>query len=226
MDIEFYCFKCGQHVVIDAAGAGMAVQCPKCGQTLAVPQTQPGSSKPLSPADTPPHITKPIAQKRKGRTGLVIGLSAAALLILGLVIMISLSNSPSKGAYPDAYDLGYNSGVADAVYPADALTHSDAERETLARKIASGIYQVENSQVDQWVDSYTNGYSKAVGEYNSPSKRAHFLGFRAGTEMCQQGALKPSEEVLDAMARQAIGTRDSYMWKVGFEQGWSFAHGL
>ncbi|MEI8315339.1 MAG: DUF4041 domain-containing protein [Verrucomicrobiota bacterium] len=37
MDITFSCNKCGQHVVIDEAGAGMFVQCPKCGQSLAVP---------------------------------------------------------------------------------------------------------------------------------------------------------------------------------------------
>jgi hypothetical protein len=37
MDIEFYCFKCGQHVAIDAVGAGQVVNCPKCGQSLTVP---------------------------------------------------------------------------------------------------------------------------------------------------------------------------------------------
>lgn len=37
MDIEFGCTKCGQHLVIDAAGAGQAVNCPKCGQVLIVP---------------------------------------------------------------------------------------------------------------------------------------------------------------------------------------------
>ncbi|HVM61679.1 MAG TPA: YbjQ family protein [Verrucomicrobiae bacterium] len=37
MDISFNCDKCGQHIVIDRAGAGQAVNCPKCGKSLTVP---------------------------------------------------------------------------------------------------------------------------------------------------------------------------------------------
>jgi len=38
MDIKFNCAGCGTHIVIDEAGAGMAVQCPKCGASLNVPK--------------------------------------------------------------------------------------------------------------------------------------------------------------------------------------------
>ena len=41
MDIEFNCDKCGQHIAIDEAGAGMAVQCPKCQAGLTVPRPPP-----------------------------------------------------------------------------------------------------------------------------------------------------------------------------------------
>lgn len=37
MDISFYCTECGQHMVIDEAGAGVQVQCPKCKKDLVVP---------------------------------------------------------------------------------------------------------------------------------------------------------------------------------------------
>ncbi len=37
MDISFNCDKCGQHIVIDEAGAGMTAQCPKCQAELVVP---------------------------------------------------------------------------------------------------------------------------------------------------------------------------------------------
>jgi predicted Zn finger-like uncharacterized protein len=37
MDISFNCGSCGTHILIDAAGAGMSVQCPKCNQSLTVP---------------------------------------------------------------------------------------------------------------------------------------------------------------------------------------------
>ena len=37
MDIQFSCDGCGQHLVIDEAGAGLLVQCPACGRDLTVP---------------------------------------------------------------------------------------------------------------------------------------------------------------------------------------------
>jgi DNA-directed RNA polymerase subunit RPC12/RpoP len=37
MDITFSCTKCGQRIVIDEAGAGLIIPCPKCGRTLEVP---------------------------------------------------------------------------------------------------------------------------------------------------------------------------------------------
>ena len=40
MDISFDCGKCGQHIVVDEAGAGLQVQCPKCGERLTVPSSQ------------------------------------------------------------------------------------------------------------------------------------------------------------------------------------------
>jgi DNA-directed RNA polymerase subunit RPC12/RpoP len=48
MDISFNCDKCGQHIVIDEAGAGMGFQCPKCGQSLTVPKATPKQEKIVS----------------------------------------------------------------------------------------------------------------------------------------------------------------------------------
>ena len=52
MDIEFKCYHCGQPVVIDEAGAGQSVQCPKCSQLLTVPAA---TSNP-GPTPAPPSI--------------------------------------------------------------------------------------------------------------------------------------------------------------------------
>lgn len=41
VDIKFNCAVCGTPMVIDEAGAGMAVQCPSCGQSLTVPPARP-----------------------------------------------------------------------------------------------------------------------------------------------------------------------------------------
>lgn len=59
MDISFNCDKCGQHIVIDAAGAGMTVQCPKCQADVVVPQAQPTPSKLTGPSKTPSVIPRP-----------------------------------------------------------------------------------------------------------------------------------------------------------------------
>jgi DNA-directed RNA polymerase subunit RPC12/RpoP len=40
MDIVFNCNRCGQHVVIDADGAGMTVPCPSCSSDLIVPAVE------------------------------------------------------------------------------------------------------------------------------------------------------------------------------------------
>lgn len=46
MDIAFNCDKCGQHIVIDEAGAGMTVPCPSCNQNLTVPKKTEDVKKP------------------------------------------------------------------------------------------------------------------------------------------------------------------------------------
>jgi hypothetical protein len=184
-------------------------------------------------------IVKPTApvSAPNSRTWKILAATGAALVI-GIILIVVVINSSSptstdagsapKVSHQEGYDLGYKAGVTDAVYPEGANTHSDSERESLARVVAAGIYHVESSQVDQWVGSFMTGYKKAISEFNNPSSRAHILGMKAGMDMCAQGAIKPSDDVLDAMARQAIGTRDSYsyMWKMGFRQGWSAQHGL
>jgi hypothetical protein len=37
VDILFNCSECGQHLVIDEAGAGLVVKCPKCARDVSVP---------------------------------------------------------------------------------------------------------------------------------------------------------------------------------------------
>ena len=51
MDINFSCQKCGQHLVIDDAAAGMVVACPECGADVPVPSAPKATSdaKPAPP---------------------------------------------------------------------------------------------------------------------------------------------------------------------------------
>lgn len=52
--IPFTCPLCGKDLQIDAAGAGLQVQCPECGGTIAVPNAQPG---PSAAAPAPASVT-------------------------------------------------------------------------------------------------------------------------------------------------------------------------
>jgi DNA-directed RNA polymerase subunit M/transcription elongation factor TFIIS len=46
MDIFFSCQTCGQHMVIDEAGAGIVIQCPKCSRDVGVPKAVASNSHP------------------------------------------------------------------------------------------------------------------------------------------------------------------------------------
>jgi len=75
MDIEFFCSHCGQPLVIDNDGAGITVDCPKCGkpayvpsQTVtrparvpppAIPPSQAGAKKPLTQTSRPSVTSRP-----------------------------------------------------------------------------------------------------------------------------------------------------------------------
>jgi DNA-directed RNA polymerase subunit RPC12/RpoP len=61
MDISFTCDKCGKHLVVDEAGAGITIDCPECGKPIYVP-----SSPPPSRQDTPVRVeVKPATPKSK-----------------------------------------------------------------------------------------------------------------------------------------------------------------
>ena len=87
MDITFNCDKCGQQIVIDEAGAGLGVECPKCGQPLEVPHmSKPPAVPTLSSASDRQHFvsTKTFA--------LSFFAAGAAVLIAGVVFYLALVN--------------------------------------------------------------------------------------------------------------------------------------
>jgi len=60
MDIYFFCGSCGQHLVIDDAGAGLTIQCPQCRNDVTVPGAI--EPKPASPAQP---TVAPVVEKDK-----------------------------------------------------------------------------------------------------------------------------------------------------------------
>lgn len=67
MDISFDCDKCGKHLVVDEAGAGITIDCPGCGKPVYVPH--PTSRKPSAPparvqVKSTPTKTAPVSQPK------------------------------------------------------------------------------------------------------------------------------------------------------------------
>jgi hypothetical protein len=86
MDISFYCYKCGQSIVIDEAGAGLTVSCPKCGQSLSVPQAQPPPPKPPTPSTDIPPLYVVIAWAKR-RIGKVLGIAGLLFVFLAILFI-------------------------------------------------------------------------------------------------------------------------------------------
>jgi hypothetical protein len=51
-DIKFNCPQCGQHLAVDATGAGTSVACPQCGTSILVPQLARQTASPAPPRRT------------------------------------------------------------------------------------------------------------------------------------------------------------------------------
>lgn len=93
MEITFSCTKCGQHIAVDAAGAGIAVNCPKCGASIEVPY----KSKPLDKPASPPSFKLPEPQpSRFPPLVVVLGVLCAGLLVLVLILTRSRTLSPGS----------------------------------------------------------------------------------------------------------------------------------
>ena len=69
MDITFGCQKCGQQMIIDEAGAGQRVNCPRCGTSLEVPyESQRPVLSPPPNIPVPPVPSSPVALRPESNT--------------------------------------------------------------------------------------------------------------------------------------------------------------
>jgi len=71
MDIRFSCPACEHHLVIDETGAGLVIQCPKCGADAKVPDAyrpevvfDPEKERTVALKWTPPGVSQPAQQPK------------------------------------------------------------------------------------------------------------------------------------------------------------------
>jgi hypothetical protein len=87
MDISFDCGWCGQNIVIDDAGAGHLVDCPKCGKPLKVPHK---SRPPAVPASLLVSDRQHLVSTKT--FALSFFAAGAAVLIAGVVFYLAVVN--------------------------------------------------------------------------------------------------------------------------------------
>jgi DNA-directed RNA polymerase subunit RPC12/RpoP len=89
MDIIFVCTNCGQSLVVDESGAGVSVDCPKCGKPLCVPGHQNISIQqpPMGASLNPTQESSYLPPSIEG--GLHCVFIATVLSVLGLVLFRS-----------------------------------------------------------------------------------------------------------------------------------------
>jgi predicted RNA-binding Zn-ribbon protein involved in translation (DUF1610 family) len=86
MDITFACINCGQKLEVDEGGAGVSIDCPKCGKPVSVPSRQNVSTQQplmrvsLNPTQEPSSLPPSI----EGSLHCVF--IAAGLSVLGLIL--------------------------------------------------------------------------------------------------------------------------------------------
>lgn len=115
--ITFYCSHCGTKISAEPSHAGASANCPSCSQDLVVPGSLPQAAvehaqdaepAPILPVGSPPPVTGSNSLPAK------LGLLYAKLTrkvpkkwaipgcVLGLILMVSICNRPSK---PEKYDV-------------------------------------------------------------------------------------------------------------------------
>lgn len=67
MDIVFNCPNCGQELEVDSTGAGNAIECPACHETITIPEPETPLPDAAGPAKVAPHIINPIASSAAAR---------------------------------------------------------------------------------------------------------------------------------------------------------------
>jgi DNA-directed RNA polymerase subunit RPC12/RpoP len=170
VDIAFYCYRCGQHIVIDAAGAEMQVECPKCQTKLVVPRIRP-NVKPESVAPPPvvqvltPNKTEESGSARNTLIKLMIGIVVSVGVVFCVIMVCRLCIHEIRRT-EDPFTVGYNSGL-EAVRVANRLRSWPFDDADLARMLA-----------------VKNGYT------NDPSNRLFISGCREALDAVHKQSRK------------------------------------
>ena len=133
MDITFVCDKCGQQIAIDEAGAGLQVQCPKCGHSLTVPViSRVPNPTPSIVFVPPPPATEPAKSKTVSPLRKILG-GVFVMIILGAFLAYQY-----RGRLTSYNKTDWNSLPLDEVKKR-AEANDRAAQSTLGYRYGSGL---------------------------------------------------------------------------------------
>jgi hypothetical protein len=190
MDISFSCDKCRQQIVIDEAGAGQLVNCPKCRAPLGVPYK---SKSVESPPPLLGQVAEPIpespAAKAVGRLPKALGVVVLSVLAICAFLAYEYENSDAdfwakmRGAayarseraaaeagdaraqYNLAFDYELGSGVQEDSAQAAKWYRKAAEQGHAGAQYKLGEFYKEGKGVMQDYAEAENWYRKAAESY-------------------------------------------------------------
>ena len=110
MDITFECDGCGQDIVIDEAGAGSVVECPKCRARVLVPDKQTPTTSPRKAERQTVIVEKieglPLDVKIVGRPGkpgtLFLSVGCILMFLIGLGMIVGAFLGDMGETHPEA----------------------------------------------------------------------------------------------------------------------------
>ncbi|HUJ08825.1 MAG TPA: restriction endonuclease [Verrucomicrobiae bacterium] len=138
MDIEFSCSHCGQSLVIDEAGAGTSIDCPKCAKPVYVP------SAPVKTSNTPPPV---LAQTPKQSLGKAPNISSISKPLPLAKIFFWLSIALVFFALFKGSGKTFLLGFGCAILTGGILLVSSAQRK--ARQVRSKSIALANGVIDK-----------------------------------------------------------------------------
>ena len=156
-DIKFSCPQCGQHLTVDATGAGRTFACPKCSQNIIVPRTaQPAREKTL----------------QHSKWWMVAGgMAVVALIVAGLLIWrnhqqtaSSTASEKTKGGKSSSVAAALPGNLADGL-----LLYFNFDKAPVAGKVPDLSGQGNDGKAVnvQWVADGHRGGSVVFGDSNS-----------------------------------------------------------
>ena len=144
MELGFHCPQCGQKLRVDAEAAGQSIECPTCGESIAVPpiEVRPSDPQPASETPTPRHTIAAPPNPEGSLTCPVCWLRFDSGDIMHIAVHDSLRGDPVLGEDAQQRFLATRFNNANQALDAMGLPCSDLACPHCRRKLPPGFLEM------------------------------------------------------------------------------------